>query len=249
MNFLSKNQYNYLIRLTKNAHFRKKEGKALVEGEKVRKDLVKNAPQVIEYVIISPKIQNKFKFNKTLLIKESGIHRLSNRRNGFTAAALINSSDLMTTDISKLEEGVYIALENIQNPENMGMIFRTSVAFGVKGIFLLDSCVSPLNQKSIDASTGSVFNMPYMQVNDIKDIIELKTENTEFISTTVDSTKSYKDIKKGGTKIVFFGNEGSGINTSTLAKMDYNVKISIKSIDSLNVAVSQGIILSHLLDS
>lgn len=249
MNFISKNQYNYLIRLSKNTHFKRKEGKAMVEGEKVIRDLVQNAPHVIEYIVISPKVQNKFKFSRTLYIKESGIHRLSNRRGGFKAAALINVSELQNTEITKLEKGVYIALDNIQNPENLGMIFRTSLAFGVKGIFLLDSCVSPMNQKSIDASTGSVFNVPYTQLDSFDTLKALKTEDTQFISTEPHAKKSYKDMERTGTTVMFFGNEGSGLDAGTLSKMDYSVGINIKSIDSLNVAVSQGIILAHLLGS
>lgn len=243
MYFLSNNQYKYLLRLVKNRHFRKKEGKVLIQGDKVVTELAKHNPDCIEYIVLTRQTQNKYKKFDKFLIKESGVDRLSNKKSGFTVAALINVKN--NTTAPKNLSGVSLGLVNIQDPFNLGTIYRTAEAFGIKNIFLFNNSVSPYHQKVIDTSLASIFRVTTAELDTIEEFKDLYP-NIEVVASTPKAEKSYKEYTPQNT-LLLFGNEGNGLSKEYVAASNEKIKIPIKSIDSVNVAVSVGIILAHYM--
>lgn len=145
-------------------------------------------------------------------------------------------------------ENVLIYLDYIQDPGNLGTIFRSGLAFGFKNYLLSPNCVSVFNSKTISASQGAIFNINFITC-DINKLKEYKKSGYKLISTSLKNESIYLDefnINKNEKYIFIFGNEGSGISKEVLDISDEFLKIKIKNIESLNVAIAFSIVMYNL---
>lgn len=239
---LSLQKYKYLQKLNKNSYFKRKEERAIVQGEHQVLELLKSKANIVEYLLISDNynIPNTYK-KPTYLIDRGMAHNLSIDKSAINVAAVVTTKNL-SYDFN-LTKGLYICLVNVQDPFNMGSIFRTAEAFGVKGVILAEDCVDPFNNKVIASSTGSVFKVPFTKYGNCLELMNAN-KNTIFVGTSGSATKKYNtQIITDG--VIIFGNEGKGLDSSITSKTKYNIKIPIKNIDSLNLSVSVGIIIAH----
>lgn len=136
-----------------------------------------------------------------------------------------------------------VYLDNIQDPGNVGTIIRTAYSFGYTSV-VCNKGVSQYNAKLISASKGAIF---HINVIEDLDITSLKAEGYKIIGTMLDETASnIDDINKSDKIVIVFGNEGSGISEEIEKELDQKVYIKMDQFDSLNVAVSAGIVLHKL---
>ncbi len=133
-----------------------------------------------------------------------------------------------------------VYLDNVQDPGNLGTIIRTAFAFGYTTIALRNG-VNKYNHKLISASKGSIFHVNIIE-DDNLDLI--KNPNYQKIGLMLDETASSLDDSNVSDKsIIIFGNEGSGISKEIIEHLDQSVYIEMNNFDSLNVAITAGIVL------
>ncbi len=133
-----------------------------------------------------------------------------------------------------------VYLDNLQDPGNVGTIIRTAYSFGYDTIVLNDG-VSQYNHKLISASKGSIFHMNIL--NDVS-LKSLKEEQYNVIGTMLDeSAKTLEDVELTDKFVIVFGNEGQGISKEIEKELDEKVYIPMNNFDSLNVAITAGIVL------
>ena len=143
------------------------------------------------------------------------------------------------------KESVFVILENIGDPGNLGTIIRTCNAAGVSGVFISKGSVSIYNSKVLRATMGSVFNMPVFDDLDIYDIIrKLKSKGVTLLVTDLKANNNFFKTNFSLPVDYAFGNESKGISEKLYFSADVRVKLPILgNIDSLNVGVSAGIVL------
>lgn len=138
-----------------------------------------------------------------------------------------------------------VALDGIADPGNMGTLFRTALALGWDGVFILENCVDPFNDKVIRAARGAIFRLPLMK-GTWRDL-ELFSEDNNFPILIADASGGTIDKFQDGC-ILVLGNEAKGSSHS--ASPHYQ-KVAIPmpgEMESLNVAVAGGILM-HLIRS
>lgn len=136
--------------------------------------------------------------------------------------------------------GKYIALENLQDPANLGAVSRTAEALGISGIILSSGC-DPFAPKSLRASMGTLLRMPLFQV---KDLIEFIKDNglKSFGCVVDDTAKPITDVKFCGGTVVIIGNEANGLTDYTKSNVDSCITIPMSgNAESLNAAVAAAI--------
>ena len=149
-------------------------------------------------------------------------------------------------------------LENVQNPTNVGAIFRSAAALNMGAIFLSPGCSDPLYRRASRVSMGTVFQIPWTFIRDSNEmrckreviwpkqaIAELKKLGYKMAalaltddSVSIDDSELMKEEKLA----VILGNEGEGLENETIALCDYTVKIPMThGVDSLNVAAASAV--------
>ena len=149
-------------------------------------------------------------------------------------------------------------LENVQNPTNVGAIFRSAEALNMGAIFLSPGCSDPLYRRASRVSMGTVFQIPWTFIRDSNEmrckreviwpkqaIAELKKlgYKTAALALTDDSVGiDDSELMKEEKLAVILGNEGEGLESETIALCDYTVKIPMThGVDSLNVAAASAV--------
>ena len=144
-----------------------------------------------------------------------------------------------------IKGNISLALDEIQDPGNMGTIIRLADWFGINNIFCSMNCADAYNPKVVQASMGSITRVR-MEYTDLHLFLE-KNNELRIYATTLDGRDITK-IEKLGEGIIVIGNESQGISDEILALANVRLTIPRKGkAESLNAAVATGIILSHLI--
>lgn len=137
-----------------------------------------------------------------------------------------------------------VALDNVQDPGNVGTIIRTACAFGFDTVLLSKTCADVYSSKVIRGTQGAIFN-----INVVYDDIEkvIPSFEGDVIATMLDTSATVlDDVNVSLNKMIIFGNEGQGISAKVANLASKKVYIPIQSAESLNVAICAGIILHKL---
>lgn len=142
-------------------------------------------------------------------------------------------------------------LEDVENPTNVGAIFRSAAALGIDAVVLTYRCVDPLYRRASRVSMGGVFRIPWTFAGHKHAgwpgpvMEELKAAGFETVSMALSDralTLDAPELKNIEKLAVFFGNEENGLCKETLDKSDHVVIIPMMhEMDSLNVAAAAAV--------
>lgn len=143
------------------------------------------------------------------------------------------------------EKGLYILLESLQDPGNLGTIFRTAEGAGINGIIMSSDTVDLYNPKTIRSTMGSIYRMPHLYTEDLLQMIsKLKEQGITVYAAHLKGERYYDafDYQKGSAFLI--GNEGNGLKKETAEKASTYLKIPMEGkLESLNAAVSAAILM------
>jgi tRNA G18 (ribose-2'-O)-methylase SpoU len=144
-----------------------------------------------------------------------------------------------------------VILENVQNPTNVGAIFRSAAALGMDAVLLTPGCSNPLYRRSARVSMGTVFQIPWTFTGEETadwpgkgmDILRAEGFKTAAMALSDDSVSIDDPRLAAEQKLaVILGSEGDGLTDTTIADCDYTVKIPMyHGVDSLNVAAASAV--------
>lgn len=142
-------------------------------------------------------------------------------------------------------------LESVQNPTNVGAIFRSAAALGMDAVLLTPGCSDPLYRRSARVSMGTVFQIPWTFIGDtIADWPEAGMQRLRSLGFKTaamalsDDSVSIDDPRLAAEEklAIILGSEGDGLTDTTIADCDYTVKIPMyHDVDSLNVAAASAV--------
>ena len=146
--------------------------------------------------------------------------------------------------IVKYNEDIIVALDDIQDPGNLGTILRTVDSVGLKQLIVSKGTVDVYNSKVVRSSMGAIFRIEVIEVENLKETIEMIRRNDyNLLVTSLQTEESIYDInyKK---KVIVIGNEANGVSKEIQDMADQKVKIPmLGKTESLNASVATGIIL------
>lgn len=153
-------------------------------------------------------------------------------------------------DEVELKDGeVYVALESIQDPGNLGTIMRTNDAVCCKGLILLGYATDPFNPTAIRASMGAIFSQELIKTTMHKFLEWKKKNNIPIVGTSGSAVRDYQDFTYPPTMILFMGSERMGLQKQHLRICDSMVKIPMAGrSDSLNLGVAAAVVLYEIFN-
>lgn len=140
-------------------------------------------------------------------------------------------------------EGVWVALEDMRDPGNLGTIIRTADAAGAAGVILTGQSCDPWSGDCVRATMGSIFGMKLVRMEQKAFLSLLKEWPGESVGTHLKATESYRR-SYGAPTLLVMGSEGRGLSDEAAAACSRLVRIPMKGgAESLNVAIATGLML------
>ncbi len=138
-----------------------------------------------------------------------------------------------------------LALENLQDPGNLGTMFRSGEAAGVTGILMSNDTVDVYNPKVIRSTMGSIFRIPFYYTEDFTGSIRaLKEHGVRTYAAHLKGTGSYETCDYTGPSAFLIGNEGNGLTKEAADSADTYIKIPMEGqVESLNAATAATVLL------
>ncbi len=152
-----------------------------------------------------------------------------------------------------LKSGLWLALEDIRDPGNLGTIIRTADAAGADGIILAGDCCDPYAPECVRATTGSIFAMPLVKMPTAQFVAFLISWPGECVGTMMAEKMSYRRAYQRPTLLVL-GSESRGLSAPVVQGCNMLVSIPMREgVESLNVAAASALLLfeairNHSLD-
>ena len=240
---------------------RKKEKKFLLEGFTFVKETLEKFPELIECVILGEGFTKSEKGKEFLnflnkrnfshyIFSSSLIKEISSTETPQGIMAIIRQPEYQ--DISSFlekEPNIIILLEEIQEPSNVGAIIRVALAAGASAVFYTKGTADPYSLKSVRASAVAILHLPVVRIEETKKAITLlKEKGFQIIATVPKGGENLFKAEFNPKLAVILGNEARGVSEKAKTLSDKLITIPMsKKAQSLNVAVSAGIILYHIL--
>jgi 23S rRNA (guanosine2251-2'-O)-methyltransferase len=158
------------------------------------------------------------------------------------AVDIITKSYLNAEEIQKLSSFRLIALDGIQNPQNLGMIIRSCAAGNIDGIVLPKKSSAKISPLVVKASAGTLFKLPIYFCNSLEDVLP-KLKETKIYALSSHAKSTLYDVKRSEKSIFILGNESEGVSSEIKALCNDSISIPMqRGVESLNVAVTASLI-------
>jgi RNA methyltransferase, TrmH family len=146
-------------------------------------------------------------------------------------------------------EGVWVALDRVRDPGNLGTIVRTADAAGAAGVALIGAHCDPFGLEAVRATMGSIFNVPIVRISEDGLIAQAKRNSARLVGTHLTAAAiDYREADYSRPLILLMGNEQQGLAERLAAACDALVRIPMQGkADSLNLAVSTGLMIYEAL--
>ncbi len=154
-------------------------------------------------------------------------------------------------NVSELSDTI-VAINNINDAENLGSIIRNCIAFGIDSIMIDSGTYYPYSRRVARVSMGSLFKVKIAFINTLNESFNLLINNDYSIYAIENNvvSESFDNFVFVGKKILIFGNETNGIDSDILEQCDriFEIKMN-KDIESLNVASASAILLNKIYEN
>lgn len=243
-----------MIRSLEMSKERKKTGLFVVEGSAIiltAKDAGFN-PSILVYGAgkLETELQKKIVQNaldagaEVLEVSSKILEKISAKSNPQNMLAVYSKRWVNLEKISPTFKNIYLVLEQIRDPGNLGTIIRTSEAVGVECIFLVGHCCDPFSRECVRASMGSIFNVPIVSVDTEKFLKWAEVFPGDIVASMPTAQQDYRYVKYNLPLLLLMGNESSGLTKKISEISTIKVKIPMLGrLDSLNLAVATALIL------
>lgn len=138
----------------------------------------------------------------------------------------------------------YLLLDGVQDPGNLGTIWRTADAFGADGLLLVNGCADPYGPKTVRATMGAAFRLPAWETDLTAGAALLRAAGMPIYAAALqEDTLDVRKIDLTASAVVI-GSEGRGVSAQALELCDGTMKIPMRGrCESLNAAVAAAVVL------
>jgi RNA methyltransferase, TrmH family len=251
---------NPLVKDIRALHLKKhrdETGLFIAEGQKLVRDaveegwpirvLVYGAAHAGEEAIGRLAAQVKAAGGDVLEVSAPVLEKISRRDNPQSVIGVFAQRYALEAGIGR--EGIWVALDRVRDPGNLGTIIRTADAAGIAGVALVGASCDPFALEAVRATMGSIFHVPVARTDEEGLIAQAKRGGARLIGTHLTAqTIDYRTADYRPPLILLMGNEQQGLPDSLASACDALVRIPMrKGADSLNLAVSTGLVIYEAL--
>ncbi len=247
---------NQTVKDIRALHMRKEReatGKFLAEGLKIIIDALDQgiAPQILVYgkgadhPLLKRAIDETLKAKGEVLeVTHEILEKISRKDNPQMVVAIFTRRLNTLADIDPQSHEVWVALEEVRDPGNLGTIIRTADAAAIGGVILIGDCVDPFSVETVRATMGSIFALPIVKCTRESFLADLPRWTGSIVGTHLAASHNHRTAPYRRPTLVLMGTEQSGLTPEIAGACDTLVKIPMRGrADSLNLSVATGIMI------
>ena len=146
------------------------------------------------------------------------------------------------------ENSVIFLLDQLDDPQNVGAIFRSALAFGISGIILTDNKSVTENSFLVKTASSAIDKIPFTKINNISSCIKILKENDYWVyGLDMKAHSSITDIEFPKKTVFVLGSENKGMRQITSSLCDEKLKIKMSdNLESLNVSNAAAIMMFYI---
>jgi rRNA methylases len=246
------------MRLMTSARERRKTGLIICEGARLCSDAAESGVEVEELFCTDTALEKYSDYLKKLIEKAHDVYKITEEiakkisdTESTQGVFIVAKTPAVKNDLNQLSTtGQYVLLENLQDPSNVGAIFRTAEALGVDGIILTDGCASCFSPKALRAGMGAMFRIPIFFANDAPSAMVSAAERNMRPMAAVprEGAADVTGIRFFKGAIMCIGNEGNGLSDEIIEACPEKVTIPMNGrAESLNAATAAAILMWEMM--
>lgn len=234
--------FQTIRKLTADGGFRRQKGLFVGEGHKLLEEALKWGAE-LDTVVFAP---------ETALPDVGGARRVETPADVLKSLGDTQSPQgvLFTCRMpdtalpDRLERGRYLILDGVQDPGNLGTVWRTADAFGARGLILVGACADPFSPKVIRSTMGACFRLPVWKGEGEQVAELLKASGIPLYATALREDTVDARAAELSNSAVVIGSEGQGISERMLSLAEKTLKLPMEEkCESLNAAIAAAVLL------
>lgn len=239
------------IKKLKEKKYRDEYGEFIVEGSKMINEAI-NENAKIKYIIVCDDCKTENSIEQDELYEIAKHECIYVSKKIFDTITDVQTPQGIMAVVEKPEKNderidyktnLFLILDNISDPGNMGTILRTADSLNMKQIIVSPGTADCYNSKVVRSTMGAIFRVKVIKRDLEKVIKELKKHDIKIFATDLKTDKTIYDVDYNKTAVII-GNEANGVSENILNLADEKIKIPMPGkTESLNAAVATGIIM------
>lgn len=241
-----------IVQWQTKAKERRKDGIFLAEGIK----MFEEAPEeLVQEVYLSADIEDRLREKKNVyeklqrvgyeVVSSEVFAKMSDTQTPQGILTVLKRLEYVLEDLLDKPNPLFVILENLQDPGNLGTIVRTGEGAGITGVIMSSQTVDIYNPKTIRATMGSVYRVPFLYVDDLGEVIQkLYKKGVHTYAAHLQGGNYYDAFPFREPTAFLIGNEGNGLSKKLADMAESYLKIPMEGqVESLNAAVAAALLM------
>lgn len=240
---------------------RARTGSFYIEGARIVAQAIHSQAPLVLGVVAPDLLQGEHAYQTANALADSGVPIIELNRAAFESisfkenlqglGAVVEAQEDALSFVGHSDAPLWVALDNVGNPGNLGAVMRTCDAVGCAGLILLGKTVDPYHPLAIRASMGSFFALKMIRTS-FDEFVDWKhhqatTPRYSVIGTTPDTDQEYRAVTYPSSCILLMGSERLGLSVAQQSACDMLIRIPmVGTCDSLNLGVATSIVLYEI---
>ncbi|MEE0956828.1 MAG: RNA methyltransferase [Ruminococcus sp.] len=240
------------VKLKKSAKHRRKEGLFIAEGVRICMDAMLSKASIEVFFVTEAAMQRNneeyLKLSgycaKTYMVTPELFSHISDTQTPQGFLCVVKTLDKSCQFDTIKVNGKMIALDQMQDPNNLGTVLRSAEAFGIDGIILSGNCCDIYSPKVVRGSMGAVFRIPFLICDSIESFLRANPQIESFAAVVDKNATPVTSLSFPSPCAVVIGNEGNGLSASTIEACTHSITIPMNGkAESLNASVAASVLI------
>lgn len=249
-------QVKHVIALQKKRKEREQSGTFVAEGIRLFSEIPADRLEqvyVMESLLAKPDAEAILRLGEVpydripvRVVKDSVFTSMCDTQSPQGVLAVVRRKDWKLEEILSITENpLFIMVENLQDPGNLGTVLRTGEGAGVTALIMSKGTVDIYSPKVTRSTMGSLFRVPFIYVEDMAETIRLLAERNILVyAAHLEGSVPYDEPDYTSGCGLLIGNEGNGLTEVTAQACEKRIRIPMEGqLESLNAAISAGILM------
>lgn len=250
----SNSQIKDLIRLQKQAKYRKKKRCFVAEGIKMLREAAAYGKLQKIYIMESIREKEDAELEQLLeeypyeMVTDSVFRQMSETVTPQGILGLAQMPEYALEELWADERHRYLLLDDLRDPGNLGTILRTAEGAGMSGVILSRESVDLFNPKVVRSTMGAIFRVPFCYVESLSEVARrIRELGIGVYGTAMEGSVVYDEPDYTEGAGIVIGNEANGISDEVFREMTGRIRIPMGGrLESLNAAVAAAIVMYEM---